>query len=553
MTKEEDQLRGWKEHFQRVLNRDDPATEANITPAVDLLDIETEPPNVEEVKIAIKGLKNGKAPGIDIESIPRVQAELLKAEEHQTALALTEILRDIWTSEETPQSWKMGLIVKLPKKGDLSNCNNWRGIMLLPVTSKVLSRIILNRLSDTIDHYLRKEQAGFRKGRSCAEHIFTLRQIIEQSNEWRATIYINFIDFAKAFDSINRTALWKILSHYGIPNKIISIIKMLYRDFGAKVICGSNLTEEFIIKTGVKQGCLLSPLLFSLCIDWLMKETKGNNKRGISWTFTETLEDIDFADDIALLAHRQKDIQGKTEDLATYGKQIGLNINSDKTEVMKINSKSNQPLTINNMNVEEVQEFTYLGSKITTDGDSGADVKGRINKARGAFAALRKIWKTSKISIKTKLRIFKSNVLGVLLYGAESWKVTQTICHKLDVFQTRSLRRILGIFWPRTISNEDLYSRTDMRPLSNVIKNRRWMWIGHVCRMDPSAIPRVAMRWTPPGTRKQGRPKETWRRSVEKEMKQLGWSWGQVQHWATDRQHWRSLVKTLCATKHEED
>ena len=164
-----------------------------------------------------------------------------------------------------------------------------------------------------------------------------------------------------------------------------------------------------------------------------MKETTKGNKRGITWTLTETLEDIDYADDIALLAHRHQDIQSKTEDLVTFGKQIGLNINTDKTKLMKLQPKSVQPLIISNNTVEEVQEFTYLGSKITTDGDSGADVQSRISKARGAFAILKTIWRSSKISTVTKLKIFKSNVLGVLLYGAESWKVTQAICHKLDV------------------------------------------------------------------------------------------------------------------------
>ena len=85
-------------------------------------------------------------------------------------------------------SSKTGLIVKLPKKGDLTNCNNWRGIMLLSVTYKVLSRVVLNRLTTTVDPLLRKEQAGFRKGRGCADQIFTLRQIVEQSNEWSSTV-----------------------------------------------------------------------------------------------------------------------------------------------------------------------------------------------------------------------------------------------------------------------------------------------------------------------------------------------------------------------------
>ena len=303
ILKVEDNLRCWKEHFERVLNQADPDTEAIIIPSSELLDIDTDPPNVEEVKRAIKALKDGKTPGID-----QVYAEMLKADEQTTATVLTDILCDIWESEEAPLSWKTGLIVKLPKKGDLTICNNWRGMMLLSVTYKFLSRVVvLNRLTTTVDPLLRQEQAGFRKGRGCADQIF-LRQIVEQSNEWSSTVYANFIDFTKAFDSVNRPTLWRILGHYGISDKLVSIIKMLYSDYSARVICGKDPTEDFAIRTGVKQGCVLSPLLFSLCTDWLMKRETVNVKRGITWTLMDTLEDLDFADDIVLLAHRHQDI-----------------------------------------------------------------------------------------------------------------------------------------------------------------------------------------------------------------------------------------------------
>ena len=111
------------------------------------------------------------------------------------------------------------LIVKLPKKEDLCMCNNWRGITLLSVTSKVFSRVILDRISVAIDPLMRKEQAGFRKERSCGDHNikFTLRQIMEQCQEWNTSVYANFVDFEKAFDSILRHSLWCILRHYRIP------------------------------------------------------------------------------------------------------------------------------------------------------------------------------------------------------------------------------------------------------------------------------------------------------------------------------------------------
>ena len=146
-----------------------------------------------------------------------------------------------------------------------------------------------------------------------------------------------------------------------------------------------------------------------------------------------------------------------------------------------------------------------------------------------------------------------SYFLSVLLYGAESWKVTKSVCQKLEVFQNKCLRRILGIYWPNKISNYELRRKTCVRPVSLEVKQRGWRWIGHICRMPLVAIPQVAMRWTPDGKRKRGRPRESQRRSVEREIKEKGWSWGQVVKLAEDKQHWYSIVMALCAEMHDED
>nr|KAG5707675.1 hypothetical protein BaRGS_003250 [Batillaria attramentaria] len=151
------------------------------------------------------------------------------------------------------------------------------------------------------DNILRKEQAGFRKGRSTLEQIFILRNIMEQVNEWQATLYTHFVDFEKAFDSLHRRGLWNIMKSYGIPEKLIRMVKLMYDDFECAVIDEGEQTRWFKITTGVKQGCVMSGFLFLLAIDWIMRQTTERHRNGIRWDLTSTLEDLDFADDIALI------------------------------------------------------------------------------------------------------------------------------------------------------------------------------------------------------------------------------------------------------------
>ncbi|KAL9954136.1 hypothetical protein ACROYT_G041634 [Oculina patagonica] len=339
-----------------------PLQTSDIPERVEYIDIPTDPITVEEVKQAIKKLRYGKAPGED-----EVCAEMLKASGEETARFLCLILQNAWDTEQIPEGWKTGLIIPLPKKGDLSG--NWRGVTLLSITSKLFCRILLNMIPATVEENIRNEQAGSRKGWSCIDHIFALRQILEQSIEWNSNLYVLFIDFEKAFDSLNCESLWIILRSYGFPRKIVNIIRMLYEDFQCKVVCGQHLTDSFRVETGVKQGCILSLFLFLLAMDWLMRRTTAGKKRGIQWTLTTTLEDLDFAEDIGLLSNRHNDNQE----------------NVRKTKLMKLNTTKNQPVTINNQQLEEVNEFTYLGSKVSTDGDSGKDVSTRLSKANQAF------------------------------------------------------------------------------------------------------------------------------------------------------------------------
>ena len=408
-TKE--QMKRWKEHFEELLNMPKPQVPPEIEPAEEELQINCERPSKEEIMKAIKNLKDRKATGPD-----NIPAEAIKADKDISTELLYNLLGKIWEREEIPVEWKEGHLIKLPKKGDMHECTNYRGIMLLSVPGKILNRIILDRLKEAIDKQLREEQAGFRKNRSCTDQIATLRIIVEQSLEWNSPLYIGFVDYEKAFDSLDRESLWKLLMHYGVPPKIANLIKETYEGMKCRVIHEGQLTESFEIRTGVRQGCLLSPFLFLLAIDWIMKSTT-DNRGGIQWTLMKQLEDLDFADDLALLSHNHAQIKDKMNILNNKSQQLGLKIHRGKTKVMRINAVNVNQIMLEETALQDVESYTYLGSNIDTEGGTNKDVKIRIQKARGNFIALSKIWKAREIKTNTKLRIFQSNVKSVLFYG----------------------------------------------------------------------------------------------------------------------------------------
>lgn len=215
-----------------------------------MLEVGCDPPTRSEVKKAIKGLRRGKAEGPD-----EIPAEALQAALETSTTMLHQLIKQIWEEEIIPTDWKDGLIAIVPKKGDLRDCNNYRGIMgLLSTPGKVFNRIILERLRNGADERLRENQAGFQNGRSCSDQISTLRIIIEQSMEWNTPVYVNFIDFEKAFDSINRVLLWKLMTHYGIPPKYVNIIKNTYQGMQCQVLHQGFAPEKIEVLTGLRQG-----------------------------------------------------------------------------------------------------------------------------------------------------------------------------------------------------------------------------------------------------------------------------------------------------------
>jgi hypothetical protein len=184
--------------------------------------ITTDPPSKGEVKKAILSTNLNKAPGAE-----GLTAEILKADVDTTVEILHPVLIKVWELETLPEDWNTGCIIPLPKEGDLSVCDNWRGITLLSVPSKILTHITMNRLKPVIEPSIRSQQNGFRPRRSCVGHIYTLIILTEQAIEFRCDINIGFIDFQRTFDKINHNSVWNALQKRSVPAKITNLIKTI--------------------------------------------------------------------------------------------------------------------------------------------------------------------------------------------------------------------------------------------------------------------------------------------------------------------------------------
>jgi len=201
-----------------------------------------------------------------------MQPELLKYGVRVLAEPLHEVLMQIWDTEDIPTDWKKRYILKLIKKGRVSDCNNWRGITLQSAGSEVLCQVLLNHIQTKVEAIFRDEQHGFRPSRSCADIIFILRIFIEDSNEWQTEIIMAFIEFQKTFDSVHRDLLRNVLRYYGFADKMVRIQMALYdTQMCAIQTNDKDLTEWSKVNSNVRQGCIRSSVLFILLIGFILR------------------------------------------------------------------------------------------------------------------------------------------------------------------------------------------------------------------------------------------------------------------------------------------
>ena len=285
---------------------------------------------------------------------------------------LITICNKIWKTGEWPTTWTQSLVITLPKKGNLQLCQNYRTISLISHPSKVMLKIILNRLQPQAEDIIAEEQAGFRAGRSTTEQIFNLRILGEKYLQHQQNLYHVFIDFKKAFDRVWQEALWATMRKYKINASIIRAIENLYDKAQSAVLFNGSTGEWFRTTVGVLQGCLLSPTLFHIFLERIMCEALDDYEDSVSID-RRLITNFRFADDNFVNAEEEEKAGVLVDCLNTTTTRYKMEIGPDKTKVMTNNPNGFQrEIKIKGHGLEEVENFKYLGA-ISNEGSKPRD------------------------------------------------------------------------------------------------------------------------------------------------------------------------------------
>ena len=505
-------------------------------------------PTDKEIQRALSKMAYEKSPGPN--GIP---TEAFKNLDNYGMLLLRDTIRKYWTDNQyNPEVFtRLGLCI-LPKTGDLSNPNKWRGIALGNIIAKLISSIIATRLTMHINTFGIDEQCGCLFGKGSADATFTLKSSLQTIREHQLEAHVLFVDLVKAFDSVNRELLWKILKLYGIPDSLIVILKKLHTNITYIMKVGE---EEVEIEgtVGVKQGDNLGPILFILLVqavastldkkwtfdtpDFRKHELKKDGSikynpslkkkipistAGKAFSFWKSY----YVDDAAYVFLSRKDIEDASKLIKSHFTRFGLTVHcgdrrsdgNSKTEAMYIPPPGKTATTTDTADIlinefeffSYCNKFKYLGTIFTPSLKDDLDIQRRINQANGAFATMKRVLCNKDIPATLRIRLYNATVTNILLWGCESWALTEELRRKLEVCHHRFLRKMIGItiydVKDNHISNEQVREElNNCYTFHQSLEMRRARWLEKLALMGCNRGPKNALRsWIYNKPRKQG-------------------------------------------------
>ena len=230
----------------------------------------------------------------------------------------------------------MSVFIPIPKKGNAKECSNYHTIALISHASKVILKILQARLQPYITHELPDVQAGFRKGRGTKDQIANIRWIMEKAREFQKNIYFFFIDYAKAFDCVDHNKLWRILKEMGITDHLTCLLRNLYTGQEATVRTGHGTTDWFQIGKGVRQDCILSPCLFNLYAEYIMRNVWLDEAQGRIKIARRNMNNLRYANDTTFMAESEEELKSFLMKVKEESEKVGLKPNIQKTKIMHL-------------------------------------------------------------------------------------------------------------------------------------------------------------------------------------------------------------------------
>jgi hypothetical protein len=361
-------------------------------------------------------------------------------------------------------------------------------------------------------------------------------------------MYAAYVDLSKAFDSVNREALWQLLELRGLSPALLARIKSLYRSCTASVQVKGHTSAPFPITTGVRQGCPMSPLLFNVFIDAVVRSVlRQHPQHGVRIAFsingqlvepagrptwsTALIPLLMYADDIVLLAPSMQQLTDMLNTLEAACADLGLKINHEKTKVQSVGCP--QPTmpghiaTASGARLDVDTKFRYLGSMTASPPLNRMDteISRRISSAAHSFHVVsRRVWSSPLIAPNTKIQLYNALVQAVLLYGNESWTLSRAQLARLETAHNRWIRRIKGVSMLDGLSNAELHEKGPQRtyPIRMWLYKFMLQWVGHLARREDSYLPKIMLFahriWCPatgrPVQRGVGRPPKSYLNAV---------------------------------------
>ena len=536
LQEEKEVLCRWTEYCSELFNHQPNADPAVLDCPQANSENDSHPILREEVEAAVASLKKGKSPGID-----NIPGELVQASGEAMITILTILCNKIWTTGIWPTLWTQSLLITLPKKGNLQLCQNYRTISLISHVSKVMLKIILNRLKPVAENIIAEEQAGFRAGRSTNEQIFNLRIICEKHLQHQQDLYHVFIDFKKAFDRVWHAALWATMRKYNINTNLVRIIEKLYEQATSAVLLNGTKGDWFRTTVGVRQGCLLSPTLFNIFLERIMEDALEHHQGTIS-IGGRPITNLRFADDIDGLAGSEEELASLVEQLDRAASAYGMEISAEKTKIMTNNTNGfTSAIKIQDKPLEEVNSFKYLGSIISDEG-SKHEIVARIAQTTAAIGKLQTLWKDKNISLRHKIHLMRTLALSIFLYACETWTLTAELQRRILSTEYRCYRKNLGIRYTDHITNEEIRRRIQQAigphdTLLTIVRKRKLKWYGHVSRS--TGLAKTILQGTVRGGRRRGGQRKRWEDNIKE---WTGLTFAESQRAVEDRNRWRGTA-----------